>query len=257
MQALGTGRRWQSVAGVRAHRPLGGGHSRDSRTVASDGRLRFGHSGSGRMPRLSRTRRRGVCDPLADRQQGGRSGQNRVRGQCGYDGPSVPHAADLGDRAPRPVAPAGPGSPQRGPASSPAPTAADQRQVERFNRTLLDEWAYLRPYTSNTECTEALEDFLHTYNHHCCHTALGGQPPISRVINAAAQYSQNLRRKAVARVSSSLSVGLCRLVMRRAAAADPFIARQDRERGTPDCLHVRKCLCASPPHCLACSSHGS
>jgi transposase InsO family protein len=61
-------------------------------------------------------------------------------------------------------------------------------KVERFNRTLLDEWAYLRPYTSNTERTEALADFLHTYNHHRCHTALGGQPPISRVNNAAGQY---------------------------------------------------------------------
>ncbi len=31
-------------------------------------------------------------------------------------------------------------------------------KVERFNRTLLDEWAYLRPYTSNTERTAALAD---------------------------------------------------------------------------------------------------
>jgi transposase InsO family protein len=62
-------------------------------------------------------------------------------------------------------------------------------KVERFNRTLLDEWAYLRPYTSNTERTDALADFLHTYNHHRCHTALGGKPPISRVNNAAGQYS--------------------------------------------------------------------
>ncbi|MEC4576628.1 IS481 family transposase, partial [Streptomyces virginiae] len=45
-------------------------------------------------------------------------------------------------------------------------------KVERFNRTLLDEWAYLRPYTSNDERTEALADFLHTYNHHRSHTAL-------------------------------------------------------------------------------------
>ncbi|MFI1259301.1 IS481 family transposase, partial [Streptomyces netropsis] len=45
-------------------------------------------------------------------------------------------------------------------------------KVERFNRTLLDEWAYLRPYTSNDERTAALADFLHTYNHHRCHTAL-------------------------------------------------------------------------------------
>lgn len=37
---------------------------------------------------------------------------------------------------------------------------------ERFNRTLLDEWAYLRPYTSNNERTAAPADFLHTYNHH-------------------------------------------------------------------------------------------
>ncbi|MFF8196803.1 IS481 family transposase, partial [Streptomyces bobili] len=58
-------------------------------------------------------------------------------------------------------------------------------KVERFNRTLLDEWAYLRPYASNTERTDALADFLHTYNHHRCHTALGGKPPISRVNNAA------------------------------------------------------------------------
>ncbi|EDY61840.1 transposase [Streptomyces pristinaespiralis ATCC 25486] len=62
-------------------------------------------------------------------------------------------------------------------------------KVERFNRTLLDEWAYLRPYTSNTERTDALANFLHTYNHHRCHTALGGKPPISRVNNAAGQYS--------------------------------------------------------------------
>ncbi|MFC9282284.1 IS481 family transposase [Streptomyces collinus] len=61
-------------------------------------------------------------------------------------------------------------------------------KVERFNRTLLDEWAYLRPYTSNTERTAALADFLHTYNHHRCHTALGGQPPISRVNNPPGQY---------------------------------------------------------------------
>ncbi|ROQ63721.1 transposase IS481 family protein [Streptomyces sp. 840.1] len=62
-------------------------------------------------------------------------------------------------------------------------------KVERFNRTLADEWAYLRPYTSNDERTAALADFLHTYNHHRCHTALGGQPPISRVNNAAGQYT--------------------------------------------------------------------
>ncbi|MFD4241423.1 IS481 family transposase [Streptomyces sp. NPDC058525] len=62
-------------------------------------------------------------------------------------------------------------------------------KVERFNRTLLDEWAYQRTYTSTQERTEALTDFLHAYNHHRCHTALGGHPPISRVNNAAGQYT--------------------------------------------------------------------
>ena len=62
-------------------------------------------------------------------------------------------------------------------------------KVERFNRTLLEEWAYLRLYTTNTERTQALQDFLHTYNYHRCHTALAGQPPITRVNNAPGHYT--------------------------------------------------------------------
>ena len=61
---------------------------------------------------------------------------------------------------------------------------ADQRSPSGTpNRTPLDEWAYLQPYASNTERAEALKTFLHTYNYHRCHTALGGQPPITRVNN--------------------------------------------------------------------------
>ncbi|UPT44798.1 MULTISPECIES: IS481 family transposase [Streptomyces] len=62
-------------------------------------------------------------------------------------------------------------------------------KVERFNRTLAEEWAYQRPYTSNDERTAALADFLHTYNHHRSHTALAGLPPITRVNNPAGQYN--------------------------------------------------------------------
>ncbi|GGR89625.1 hypothetical protein GCM10010269_30920 [Streptomyces humidus] len=62
-------------------------------------------------------------------------------------------------------------------------------KVERFNRTLLEECASLEPYTSNDERTAALADFLRTCNHHRGHSALGGQPPISRVNNAAGQYT--------------------------------------------------------------------
>ncbi|WP_405595981.1 IS481 family transposase [Streptomyces sp. NBC_01410] len=62
-------------------------------------------------------------------------------------------------------------------------------KVERFNRTLLEEWAYIRPYTSNDDRTAALDSFLHGYNYHRCHTALGGHPPITRVNNPAGQYT--------------------------------------------------------------------
>jgi transposase InsO family protein len=62
-------------------------------------------------------------------------------------------------------------------------------KVERFNRTLVAEWAYVRPYVSNTERIAALDDWLHLYNHHRAHTALGGLPPISRVTNAPNSYS--------------------------------------------------------------------
>ena len=44
-------------------------------------------------------------------------------------------------------------------------------KVERFNRTLLEEWAYIRPYLSDSERTAALDDWLDLYNHHRHHTA--------------------------------------------------------------------------------------
>ena len=62
-------------------------------------------------------------------------------------------------------------------------------KAERFKRTLADEWAYLRPFTSSTDRAAALPHWLHTYNHHRNHTALGGNPPITRVNNAAGHYS--------------------------------------------------------------------
>ena len=54
-------------------------------------------------------------------------------------------------------------------------------KVERFNRTLQTEWAYAQIFTSNDDRTAALAPWLHTYNHHRRHHALGGHPPISRV----------------------------------------------------------------------------
>ena len=62
-------------------------------------------------------------------------------------------------------------------------------KVERFNRTLLKEWAYARPYKSERLRRQALPKWLHIYNHHRAHTALGGLPPASRVTNLWGQYS--------------------------------------------------------------------
>jgi len=62
-------------------------------------------------------------------------------------------------------------------------------KVERFHRTLADEWAYARLYTSDIERCAEFTTWLHTYNHHRGHTALGGQPPASRVPNLSGQYT--------------------------------------------------------------------
>jgi transposase InsO family protein len=64
-------------------------------------------------------------------------------------------------------------------------------KVERFNRTLLDEWAYAWAYRSEAERTAAFPAWLHHYNHHRGHTSLRGQPPASRtgVTNVCGQYT--------------------------------------------------------------------
>jgi transposase-like protein len=62
-------------------------------------------------------------------------------------------------------------------------------KVERFNRTMLEEWAYVKPYASEAERREAFGPFLHLYNHHRSHSALKGRTPISRVDNLAGYYS--------------------------------------------------------------------
>ncbi|MFI5774685.1 IS481 family transposase [Streptomyces sp. NPDC051658] len=54
-------------------------------------------------------------------------------------------------------------------------------KVERFNRTLQTEWAYHQVFTSNTARSRALAPWLTFYNTRRRHTALGGQPPITRL----------------------------------------------------------------------------
>jgi transposase InsO family protein len=62
-------------------------------------------------------------------------------------------------------------------------------KVERFNRTLLEEWAYRRLYPSNAARERALSPWVHRYNMHRAHTALGGRPPISLVNNLPGYYT--------------------------------------------------------------------
>jgi transposase InsO family protein len=54
-------------------------------------------------------------------------------------------------------------------------------KVERFNRTLAEEWAYRRLYRSNPQRLRALDRWVDFYNRRRSHTALGGRPPISRL----------------------------------------------------------------------------
>jgi len=62
-------------------------------------------------------------------------------------------------------------------------------KVERFNRTLANEWAFARAYPSEQARRTALPAWLHAYNHHRPHTAIGAQPPITRATNLPGQYT--------------------------------------------------------------------
>jgi transposase InsO family protein len=56
-------------------------------------------------------------------------------------------------------------------------------KAERFNQTLAFEWAYATAFDSSQQRVDTLAAWLHGYNHHRPHAALGGKPPISRVTN--------------------------------------------------------------------------
>jgi transposase InsO family protein len=54
-------------------------------------------------------------------------------------------------------------------------------KAERLIQTLLREWAYARPYRSSAFRSLALRPYLNYYNTQRGHTALGYQPPVSRL----------------------------------------------------------------------------
>ena len=61
-------------------------------------------------------------------------------------------------------------------------------KVERFNRTLADGLLYSFTFRSENERRRRLDRWVHDYNHHRNHTAVGG-PPASRVHNVCGPYS--------------------------------------------------------------------
>ncbi|TQL66161.1 transposase IS481 family protein [Nocardioides albertanoniae] len=62
-------------------------------------------------------------------------------------------------------------------------------KIERFHRTLGEGWAYARFYNSEAERRAALPGWLHFYNHHRAHSAIGDQPPISRLTNVPGHHT--------------------------------------------------------------------
>ena len=62
-------------------------------------------------------------------------------------------------------------------------------KIERFHRTMSDGWAFARHYNSESARRNALPAWLHAYNHHRPHTAIGKVPPVTRLTNLPGQYT--------------------------------------------------------------------
>ena len=54
-------------------------------------------------------------------------------------------------------------------------------KVERYHRILLEEWAYIRPWTSDSQRHAGYDGFIHFYNHHRPHGALDWATPASLI----------------------------------------------------------------------------
>ncbi len=77
----------------------------------------------------------------------------------------------------------GTGVPRSGPG-----TSGSAGKVERFNRTMADEFLYSFTFRSEKERRRRLDRWVHDYNHHRNHTAIGA-PPALRVHNVCGSYT--------------------------------------------------------------------
>ena len=62
-------------------------------------------------------------------------------------------------------------------------------KIERFHRTMAEGWAFKKFYSSESARRKALPAWIHHYNHHRPHTAIGRSAPITRLTNLSGQYS--------------------------------------------------------------------
>lgn len=62
-------------------------------------------------------------------------------------------------------------------------------KIERFHRTLAEGWAFKKFYNSESARLAALPGWVHEYNHHRPHSAIGKQAPITRLDNLAGHHT--------------------------------------------------------------------
>ena len=62
-------------------------------------------------------------------------------------------------------------------------------KIERFHRTLAEGWAFKKFYNSESARLAALPAWIHHYNHHRPHSAIGKTAPITRLDNLAGHHS--------------------------------------------------------------------
>ncbi len=62
-------------------------------------------------------------------------------------------------------------------------------KIERFHRTLAEGWAFKKFYNSESARRAALPAWLHEYNHHRPHSAIGKASPITRLTNLAGHHN--------------------------------------------------------------------
>lgn len=62
-------------------------------------------------------------------------------------------------------------------------------KIERFHRTMVEGWAFKKFYNSESARLAALPAWIHEYNHHRPHSAIGKHSPITRLNNLAGHHT--------------------------------------------------------------------